>query len=391
MKRRLRFGVVVAVGATLLTTGCGFHGLYSTPLPGGADLGDHPYVVKAEFSDVLDLVPQASVRLADVPVGKVVKIELEPDNKTALVTMRVNGSVRLAANADAALRQSSLLGEKYVELSGAPAGGAKGALSNGMVIPLARTERTATVEEVLGALSLLLNGGGIQRIQGITKELNDALAGHEPQIRAMLSNVDKLVRDLDGQRDNILHAIDGLNRLSGTLAGQRGKIANALDNIGPGLKVLNSQRDQLVTMLKSLDHLSGVAVDTVQRSKSDMVHDLRSLAPTLDKLAEAGNNLPKSLQILLTYPFSNYAMNDLRGDFFNAKVHLNFDLSNILQTMNKSPQPLIPGLGNPATIEGSGAGGKAANSQSPVPGATSGGGTVQDGLSGLLGSLLGGG
>ena len=53
----------------LLVSGCGtagFTGLYNTPLPGGAELGEHPYTVKVHFQDVLDLVPQASVKVNDV-------------------------------------------------------------------------------------------------------------------------------------------------------------------------------------------------------------------------------------------------------------------------------------------------------------------------------------
>ena len=47
-----------AIGLALLTASCG--GVYDIPLPGGADLGDHPYEVTAQFGDVLDLVPQAA-------------------------------------------------------------------------------------------------------------------------------------------------------------------------------------------------------------------------------------------------------------------------------------------------------------------------------------------
>lgn len=389
-RRRARAVIPVVLGAVLLSSGCGFQGMYSVPLPGGADLGDHPYTVKAEFADVLNLVPQSTVKVHDVPVGKVDKITLEQDNSTALVTMTVNRDVQLPANASAAMRQSSLLGAKFVELLAPPAEKAKGSLKSGATIPLARTNRTPSVEEVLGALSLLLNGGGVEQIHDIAGELNDALVGNEPQIRSMLSNVDTLVTDLDSQRENIVRAIDGVNRLSGTLEGQKGKIAKALDEINPGLKVLNQQRDELVDMLKALDHLSGVTVDTVNKSKAELVHDLKALTPTLRKIAEAGGDVPKSLQILLTYPFSKYAMNDLRGDFFNANVHLNFDLSDIIDTMNRSPQPLIPTPSphDQSTVP------RDKQGTSPTPPGTRYGapqmlkpaGTVD----GLLGSLLGG-
>ena len=62
MPRRLL--LPVAGVAAMALAGCGsagFSGVYNLPLPGGADLGDHPYTVTAEFADVLDLVPQAAV------------------------------------------------------------------------------------------------------------------------------------------------------------------------------------------------------------------------------------------------------------------------------------------------------------------------------------------
>ena len=68
----------LAAGLVLLS-GCGFRGAYSFNLPGGADVGDHPYTVQIQFADVLDLVPQSGVRVADVPVGRVTGIKLKDD------------------------------------------------------------------------------------------------------------------------------------------------------------------------------------------------------------------------------------------------------------------------------------------------------------------------
>ena len=54
------------------------------------------------------------------------------------------------------------------------------------MIPLATTTTAPEVEQVLGALSLLLNGGGLQQIRVITTELNNALHGHEAEVRDLL-------------------------------------------------------------------------------------------------------------------------------------------------------------------------------------------------------------
>jgi len=182
--------------------GCGgeFGGVYDLPLPGGADLGSHPYEVHVEFKDVLDLVPQAGVKVNDVAIGKVATVGLA---RTAGPPTSRRGQRRREAAGQRLrqLRQSSLLGEKYVELVAPPT--RPGGLANGATIPLDRTNRNPEVEEVFGALSLLLNGGGIGQIQDISKELNSALSGNEPQIRQLLTNVNTLVSNLDAHKGDI--------------------------------------------------------------------------------------------------------------------------------------------------------------------------------------------
>ncbi|CAM06023.1 phospholipid/cholesterol/gamma-HCH transport system substrate-binding protein [Saccharopolyspora erythraea NRRL 2338] len=333
----------LGAAALVLISGCGFRGVDSMPLPGGADVGSDPYTVKVRFQDVLDLVPNAGVRVNDVPVGRVSEIGLAADSWQAEVTVLVNGDVKLPANATARLRQSSLLGEKYVEL-GQPAEPVQpvGRLVDGDVIDLARTSRNPEVEEVLGAMSMLLNGGGVAQLQNITKELNAALEGRESDVRSLLSNVDQLVAGLDAQRDDITRALDSVNRLSASLNAQRGNIDTALRDIEPGLRVLNEQRGQLVTMLQSLDKLSGVATNVVNQSKDDLVHNVNQLAPTLRELAAAGEDLPKSLEVLLTFPFPDNAVEGIKGsDYTNLYVNVDLNLSNILDNLGRSRQPLI--------------------------------------------------
>jgi phospholipid/cholesterol/gamma-HCH transport system substrate-binding protein len=234
MKRVL---TLVAIGCLALS-GCSgeFKGVYDLPLPGGADVGDHPYSVTVQFADVLDLVPQAAVKVGDVPVGRVREVRLGGDGWTAETVLEVNGDVVLPANAVARLRQSSLLGEKFVELA-PPDGQAQnaagnGRLANGATITLDRTNRNPEFEEIFGALSLLLNGGGIGQLQTINRELSKVMDGNEAQIRSFLSGVDTLMTDLDAHRSDITEALDGLNRLSATLAHRHEQVSGALTDCG---------------------------------------------------------------------------------------------------------------------------------------------------------------
>ncbi|EME60470.1 MCE family protein [Amycolatopsis decaplanina] len=400
-RKTLKKLALIASGtvAALTLSGCGFSGIYDVPLPGGAELGDHPYTVKVQFRDVLDLTPQAGVKVNEVSIGRVEAIGLTQDGWNAEVTLRVNGDVKLPANALANVRQSSLLGEKYVELA-APADG-QGKLADNAVIPLARTNRSVEVEELLGALSLLLNGGGVEQLNTITKELNNATSGRSPELKALLNNTNELVTNLDRQSANITRALDGLNRLSSTLNGQKDKLVGAVDNLGPGLGVLEQQRGQLVTMLNALNHLSGVAVDTVNKSKEDLVADLKALQPTLQKLGEAGSDLPKALEILLTFPFSDAAYDGVKGDYFNLFAKVDLNLNEILKNLGRSREnglkDIVPVPGLTGGTEGPGA-----NPPLPIPdsvggtqtgqaSAPQGGGQPrQTGPAGIFGVLSGG-
>ncbi|MGW4020417.1 MCE family protein [Streptomyces sp. NPDC005009] len=317
----LGLGFTLALGA--VTVGAPrFDGIEDLPLPGGADLGDHPYTVTAELHDVLSLVPHAAVKVDDVAVGRITDIELGRDDWSARVTMEINGDVRLPADATARLEQSSLLGEKYIQLVAPAKETGAGRLADGNVIPLARTSRNTEVEEVFGALSLLLNGGGVNQLKTITQELNAALGGREPEVRSMLKRVDTLVGDLDDHRGDITDALDAVNRLSSTLATRKDDVGTVLTDLSPGLKTLEKQRGSLLTMLRSLDTLSGVAVSTIDASKDDMIADLKAIAPTLKALADAGTDLPDSLQVLMTYPFTDEVLRGVKGDYLNAYLNI---------------------------------------------------------------------
>ncbi|TDC63381.1 MCE family protein [Actinomadura sp. GC306] len=308
--------LALCTAATVLAAGCSTR-IEDIPLPGGADLGDHPYTVKVQFEDVLNLVPQAAVRVNDVPVGRVKEVSLPKGSWDAEVTLLVNGDVRLPANANANLEQSSLLGEKYIELS-APAEPSAQRLADGATIPVARTSRNADVEEVFGALSLLLSGGGLPQIRTINRELNQALGGREDTIRSALRNLDELTSTLNRNRESITTALDGLNRLSSTVRSRNGQVETVLDDLSPGLKVLEDQRGQLVEMLRALEKLSDVAVKTINASRDDTAANLRSLAVILEKLADSGRDLPKSMEVLLTFPFTDEALKAVKGDYLNG-------------------------------------------------------------------------
>ncbi|MBO0828051.1 MAG: MCE family protein [Streptosporangiales bacterium] len=314
-------------------TGCGSQGVYSLPLPGGADTGKNPYTIAVEFTDVLDLVPRSAVKVGDVAVGQVTKVELVGWH--AKVYCQVKRSVRLPDNAVASIQQTSLLGEKYVELGQPTTETPHGRLGDGDVIPLPRTGKGAEVEEVLSALALLLNGGGLPQLQTINKELNQALGGREDKVRDVISRLDTFIGGLDRQKASIDKAITNLDALAAQLRKQRTTINETLDKVPPALKVLTEQRRDLVKLLRELAKLGKVGTRVINETKADLVANLRALEPILDKLADAGADLPNALGVMLTYPFPTDAANGIKGDYTNLHLTADINLLQVLQVVGK--------------------------------------------------------
>ncbi|MEU4190931.1 MCE family protein [Kribbella sp. NPDC026611] len=326
MKTRIVAG---ALALAMLLTGCDFS-VYSLPLPGGAKIKGPSYTVTVEFADVLDLVPKSSVKVDDVTVGTVQKVWL--DGYVAKVRIKLPQSLELPDNEHATIRQTSLLGEKFVSLTG-PAGSEqpRGKLTNGEVIPLSRTTSNVEVEEVLSALSLLLNGGGVAQLQIITQELNKALTGNEPAIRSVLTQLNVFVGTLDQNKQRIITAITAVDKLAKQLNAQKATLATAIDSLPKSIKTLDQQRAALVKTLQALATLGSTATRVITSAQKDLVANLQSLYPILTNLAKAGANLPKSLELLLTYPFPDNAAKAAKGDYTNLGITLDVNTQKALQ------------------------------------------------------------
>ncbi|MCD0450271.1 MCE family protein [Actinocorallia sp. API 0066] len=342
-----RFALALA-GTSLALAGCGFQGVQSIPLPGGPDLGDDPYKVAIEFENVLDLVPQSTVKVNDVSVGRVEDVEL--DGWRARVTVKINGSVKLPDNAVARISQTTLLGEKYVELS-APEQGAVGELSDGDQILMAASSSSTEVEEVLSALSLLLNGGGIQQISTITKELNAAMSGREQSIKSVLKRIDTFVGTLDKQRHTITDALDKIDRLLVKLEAEKETIADTIEATEPAISVLRQNQKDLTKMLVSLEKFGDVSTHVIRSSKKDLLTNLKNLQPVLKNLNKAGDLVPEHAVSVVTFPFTDAFSNTVRGDFANMNMTVSLDFEELAHNLLTGTD-LDPALGESLAKQG---------------------------------------
>lgn len=415
-------GVAVAVGVS----GCQFTGIGAAPLPFTAGTGSGTYTITADMSDVDNLPPNAEVMVNDITVGTVTAIRF--DDWHAAITISLPDSVKLPANATATIGQKSLLGAEYVALA-PPSGSAStsastsasvGQLKQGDVIPLSRTGAYPSTEDVLAALSTVLNGGGLNQLSTITTELNQTLNGHTEDIRELLTNLNGFVGTLNKQRTSIVATLDSVNTLSAQIRSQDSTLANAIDGIPGGLEVLNKDEGNLDSALAAVSNLSTVADRVINDSSQDLLADLRDLQPAITKLADSGQNLVGSLTVLPTFPFPVPAvLNSTKGDYDNVYIILDLTLPTLektwltglslptaagdkksTKTNNPITAPLKSGSGSKSSgSSGSSSSSSGSSSPSPSPSPSSSGGGSSSGGSGssgggglgcILGSLIGG-
>ena len=327
--RAWRTWPALALVVAVLASGCKFDGAYDLPLPGGPVDEGNSYEVTAEFSDILNIVPKSPVMVDDVTVGEVTDVERVGWH--ARITMRVRDDVKLPDNAVAEIRQASLLGEKYVALEPPPNQQPTGQLADGDNIPLSDTGRNPEVEEVLGALSFLLSGGGVGQLGTITQELNKVMDGRTDRLRHLLGSLDDVVGTLDQQKADIIHAMESMNSLTATLNREKQTIGDALDVVGPAVSVLADQHDELMKMLVSLDRLGKVGTRVIGASKDNVIKTLAELKPVLTRISDAGDSLAPGLDMLISFPFPKQASEVVKGDYANAYIRAEINLDTFTQ------------------------------------------------------------
>ncbi len=333
MNRRLRTAgsCVFAALSLLASAGCSdWRGANSLPLPGTEGGGPGAFDIQAQMTDVTNLQENSRVRVSDVTVGTVTKIERQGWH--ALVTMRLNGDVNVPANSTIKLGLTSLLGTLHIELGAPKDGRPQGKLHQGSVIPLASSGSFQSVEQTLSAVSMVLNGGGIGNVQDITEAFSTAFHGRAEDLRSLIKQLDTFTANVKDQTPDIIAASESLNTVVGKLAASQPVLDRAVDTIPQALAVLNGERENLVTAADKLSKFAALATDTVDRSKDNVVKELRELGPTLEQLANAGPAMTRALSFIPTVPFPSDTIEKWqRGDFANLTAVVDLTLSRLDQ------------------------------------------------------------
>jgi phospholipid/cholesterol/gamma-HCH transport system substrate-binding protein len=135
--------IELSVGAFVL---CGAAAIVWFALQAGAGvslLGGSTYEVKARFTNIGGLRAGSQVLIAGVPVGRVEKIDLDPQY-AAIVHMDLRQGVRLPSDTIASIKTSGLIGDKFIAL--APGADSRNISPGGIITD---TESAVDLESVI--------------------------------------------------------------------------------------------------------------------------------------------------------------------------------------------------------------------------------------------------
>jgi phospholipid/cholesterol/gamma-HCH transport system substrate-binding protein len=393
----MRRALALGVASLLVMSGCALHPNDNT-LPGQTAVGSDGFTVTATFDTIENLVPNSTVQRDDVVIGTVTRIKVA--DWKAIVTMRLKKSERIPANATFTIGQKTLLGAQFVDIVDPPS--PRGVLADGAKVRQDKTAGYPETEQILSAVSLLLNNGGLSQVSTITGELNKTLDHRVPDARQLIRQLNELLGTLDRRKTDILRTLDSLNSLTKRIADERKTVTRAIDTIGPGLESLNAERTQLVDAVSSLGQFSTAANRLVNTSQQALLSNLGALRPILADIDRAGDDLPKSLDFLISLPFPVLSTDEaVKGDFANLFATLDVSVPSLTtaflgQAAGESPSiqatdPVAGPVGSDANLladlagkvgEDSSAGASAAPAPKPTPSGSTG--------CGLLEKLLGG-
>ncbi len=319
--------VLVSVLAVLVLTSCTWRGIANVPLPFGRGTGPDHMTIYVQLPDTLALNTNSRVRVADVWVGTVRDIRLK--NWVATLTLDLDPTVKLPANATAQIGQTSLLGTQHVELA-VPKNPSPQPLKSGDTIGLMNSSAYPTVERTLASIAVILTGGGIANLDVIQTEILKVLDGHVDQVREFLRRLDTFVAELNRQRGDLTRAIDSTNQLLTIIANHNDTLDQVLTDIPPLIRHFADTRELFADATESLGRFSDVASRMLSDAQPNLRRDLQSLQRPLIQLGRASPLVVDALRLGLTAPFNIDGVPKLiRGDYVNVSAVADLTLSSL--------------------------------------------------------------
>jgi virulence factor Mce-like protein len=272
------------------------------------------YRFKVRFNEATQLAKEADVRISGVPVGKVKTIEFVKGGQCRTETRIANGGCSEATielkrqyapipgDAQATLRQKTLLGETYVELTPGSPGARK--VKEGGLLPVGNVSPTVQLDEIFRAFDektrssfRLWMQGLAQGTNGRGQDINDAFGQLEP----LTDNGTRLLDVLNTQRAAVQRLVSNTGEVFSALSERDGQLSSLITSANAVFQTTaqrNRELQEAFIALPTFERESGLTFTRLARfsvATNPLITQLRpaarELSPTLRDLSATAPDL----------------------------------------------------------------------------------------------------
>jgi phospholipid/cholesterol/gamma-HCH transport system substrate-binding protein len=246
-----------------------------------------------------------NVVILGVPVGKIEKIEPQPDR--VRITFWVDSKVKVPADVKAVIVSPSLVTVRSMQLTPAYTGGAE--LRDGVQIPLERTAVPVEYDDLREQLQRLTDTlqptqpGGVSTLGAFIDTAADNFRGQGANIRDTIIKLSQAISTLGNDNGDLfatfknlatlvsaLHdSTDIMKNLNRNLAGVTGLLANNPDEVGGAIRDLNDVAGDLKTFIADNR-------DTISMTSEKLASVSTAVVQSLDDLKQTLHIAPTAFQ-----------------------------------------------------------------------------------------------
>jgi phospholipid/cholesterol/gamma-HCH transport system substrate-binding protein len=264
---------------------------------GSVPLKPKGYQVHVHFPEATTLAEEADVRMAGVTIGKVRKKMLDKRGARTDVTLDIKPKFApLPQNTRAILRQKTLLGETYVELTPGTKGAKK--LADNGTLPNAQIEPTVELDEILrifdpktkDAYRQWIAESAAQISKGGGQDLNDALGN----LATFAANGEGVLQVLNAQQSAVKRVISNTGVVFKALNERQGALRQLIVNSNDTFAALAS-RD---TALAETFHIFPTFLDESKTTLARLERFSKNTNPLVTNLKPVADNLGPTVRDL---------------------------------------------------------------------------------------------
>jgi phospholipid/cholesterol/gamma-HCH transport system substrate-binding protein len=264
--------------------------------------GPDPVRVTAYFPRTVGIYPGSDVRVLGVRIGEVRKIT--PEGGRVRVELEYDRGRKVPANAQAAIVNSSVVSDRYVQLLPVYRKGA--VLRDGAVIPESRTAVPVELDRIFDSLHTTAEAlgpdgankkGSLSRLLGVSA---DNLQGQGKNLNQTVEDLSKAVTTLSDGRGDLFGTVRNLQVFTAALAADDQSVRSFDTDLADVAGQLAGERKDLAAALKYLAAALGDVSGFVKGNKKALTSDVRGLAKVTKVLVTQRAALEELLSVAPT-------------------------------------------------------------------------------------------